>query len=195
VKADKQERQVLVRVLGEPKRRRRLLAVIRKNCDQIHAEMKEFKPTEWEALEGHPEEWMSEHELKNLEMSQVKELPKSMGDELIPVDVTKVLDETDVPGVRYRSEAHMSQTPPQTITGRASTRERPLKLFISYAAQLNSCTRSGGAAFAFITQRMTRGTTWPWRTNFAPSITLNDYRQRHDSPRHVCRSGSASSWR
>ena len=37
-------------------KRRRLLAVIRENFDQIHAEMREFKPTEWIALKGHPEE-------------------------------------------------------------------------------------------------------------------------------------------
>src|SRR5437762_9784435 len=67
VKADKEERQVLVRVLGAQEKRRRLLAVIRENFDQIHAEMKEFKPSEWVALEGHPEEWMSFGELEKLE--------------------------------------------------------------------------------------------------------------------------------
>ncbi|MBI2924693.1 MAG: TIR domain-containing protein [Verrucomicrobia bacterium] len=122
VKADKQERQVLVRVLSEPEKRRRLLAVIRENFDRIHAEMKEFKPTEWVALEGHPAEWMSERELKTLEQRQVKELPKSVGDDVVPVNVTKVLNATDVPGARQKGEARVGI-------------ERPLKLFVSYARE------------------------------------------------------------
>ncbi len=120
VKADKQERQVLVRVLGEPEKRRRLLAVIRENFDQIHAEMKEFKPTEWVALEGHPEEWVSYRELESLEQKQVKELPKSVGDGVVSVNVTKVLDDSDVPRTHRRDNLLRGE-------------KRPLKLFISYA--------------------------------------------------------------
>ncbi len=120
VKADKQERQVLVRVLGEPQKRRRLLAVIRENFDQIHAEMKEFKPTEWVALEGHPEEWVSFGELEKLEKGKVSEFPKPVGDDVVSVNVTNVLNGTDVPGARERGEAPAGE-------------RRPLKLFISYA--------------------------------------------------------------
>jgi internalin A len=119
VKADKQERQVLVCVLGESEKRRRLLAVIRENFDQIHSEMREFKPTEWVALEGHPDEWISFRELENLQKRKVSEFPKSVGDELVSVDITKVLSETDVPGARER----------QPNEGAV----RPLKLCISYA--------------------------------------------------------------
>jgi internalin A len=119
VKADKQERQVLVRVMGQSEKRRRLLAVIRENFDQIHSEMREFKPTEWVALEGHPDEWISFRELENLQKSKVSELPKSVGDEVMSVNVTELLNETDVPGARERE--------PQAGA------VRPLKLFISYA--------------------------------------------------------------
>ncbi|MBI4662224.1 MAG: TIR domain-containing protein [Verrucomicrobia bacterium] len=176
VKADKQERQVIVRVLGEQvlgstgdppvpsgdspdgtgevipasgntdlpsgasaipvggsptgaggspappfvQKRRRLLAVIRENFDQIHAEMKEFKPTECVALEGHPEEWVSCRELEVFEKRRETELRKQVGEDVVSVNVTKVLDETDVPGARRKDEARAGE-------------ERPLKLFISYA--------------------------------------------------------------
>ncbi|UCD48554.1 MAG: TIR domain-containing protein [Phycisphaerales bacterium] len=120
VKADKDDRQVLVRVHGSPERRRRLLAVIRENFDHIHSEMREFKPQEWVALQKHPEGWMGHAELEVLEKQGEREVRKVVGQEVVPVDVTELLDETDVPGARQRREF-------------GGERERQLKLFISYA--------------------------------------------------------------
>lgn len=120
VKADKDDRQVLVRVHGNAKKRRRLLAVIRENFDHIHAEMREFKPEEWVALQTHPEGWLDHAELQVFEQERVKEVPKRVGQEVVHVNVTEVLDETDVPGARQRREI-------------GGERERQLKLFISYA--------------------------------------------------------------
>jgi internalin A len=120
VRADKQERQVLVRVFGEVEPKRRLLAVIRENFDQIHTDMREFKPTEWVAVERHPDEWVSYLELEVFEKQQIPEFNKSIGDEVVRVDVKKVLDATEVPGARRRDELPL-------------LRDRPLKLFISYA--------------------------------------------------------------
>jgi len=122
VKADKQERQVLVRVLGEPEKRRRLLAVIRGNFDQIHAEMKEFKPTEWLALEGHPGVWLSVQELEIFEQQEISSVPKTLGREVVEVEVSKELDKTDVPRARRIDSDRLSDP-------------HPLKLFISYAHQ------------------------------------------------------------
>jgi internalin A len=122
VKADKQERQVLVRLLGEPEKRRRLLGVIRENFDRIHAEMKEFKPTEWVALDGHPEEWIDREELEVFEQQKETKFRKRVGKAVVSVNVAKVLNETDVPGVRART---------QLGTGD----EGRLKLFISYARE------------------------------------------------------------
>jgi internalin A len=120
VKADKDDRQVLVRVTGSVEKRRRLLAVIRENFDHIHGDMREFKPEQWVALQKHPEGWMDHAELEVLEKQGEKEVRKVVGQEVVPVDVTELLDETDVPGVRQRQE-------------RDGARERRLKLFISYA--------------------------------------------------------------
>jgi internalin A len=120
VKADKPERQVIVRVLGAAEKRRRLLAVIRENFDQIHAEMKEFRPTEWVALEGHPDEWISYGELEKLEKNKVPEFPKTIGDDVLSVNVSQLLDKTEVPGARQQDAMRAGE-------------RRPLKLFISYA--------------------------------------------------------------
>jgi len=120
VKADKQERQVLVRVLGDAEKRRRLLAVIRENFDQIHAEMKEFKPTGWVALEGKPEVWTSVQELEVFEKQKVAVVPKTVGQEVVSLEVSRELDKTDVPGARKRGETRTAE-------------KQPLKLFISYA--------------------------------------------------------------
>jgi internalin A len=122
VKADKHERQVLVRVEGPSEKRRRLLAVIRENFDHIHSEMHDFKPTEWVALEGHPQEWMNCQELEVLEQGRVREVPKTVGQEIVSVVVTDLLNVTDVVGARLRDET-------------SAQAERPLKLFISYARE------------------------------------------------------------
>jgi len=90
VKADKQDRQVVIRVLGKPEKRRRLMAVIRENFDQIHSEMKEFRPTEWLGLEGHPEEWLDRQELEVFEKQKETQIRKRVGEKVLSVDVTKV---------------------------------------------------------------------------------------------------------
>jgi internalin A len=120
VEADKQERQVFVRVIGEPDKRLRLLAVIRENFDKIHAEMKEFKPTEWVALEEDPQRWVSFAKLETFERNREHEFKEDLGDRLVTVNVNEILERTDVPGARQKSEARVGE-------------KRPLKLFISYA--------------------------------------------------------------
>jgi internalin A len=120
VKADKQERQVIVRVFGKSEKRPRLLAVIRENFDEIHNEIKEFKPTEWVAVEGHPEEWIGHGDLEKLEKNRIAEMPKPIGDQVLSINVSQLLDKTDVPGARHKDD-------------KRSLTKRPLKLFISYA--------------------------------------------------------------
>jgi hypothetical protein len=71
------------------------------------------------ALEGHPEEWVSYQDLAVFEEKR-SEMLKRVGGEVVPVDVTGLLNETDVPGARQRDE-------------RIAQAEPPLKLFISYA--------------------------------------------------------------
>jgi internalin A len=97
-----------------------LLAVIRENFDKIHAEMKEFKPTEWVALEEDPQRWVSFAKLETFERNREHEFKEDLGDRLVTVNVNEILERTDVPGARQKSEARVGE-------------KRPLKLFISYA--------------------------------------------------------------
>ena len=120
VKADKQERQVLVRVLGEPEKRRRLLGVIRENFDQIHADVEEFKPTEWVALEGHPENWISYSKLETFEQYRKPEFEEPVDLQLVTVNVNDLLAKSDVRGPEQRRDVREGTT-------------RPLKVFLSYS--------------------------------------------------------------
>lgn len=120
VEADKQERQVVVRVTGEAEARRRLVAVIRENFDHIHAEMKEFKPTEWVALVEEPDRWVPFSKLETFARNHEASFREDVGDRLVTVDVEQLLSRADVPGARPKGELR-------------PVRERPLKLFISYS--------------------------------------------------------------
>lgn len=122
VEADKQERQVVVRVAGPAKARRRLVAVIRENFDQIHGEMKEFRPTEWVALDEDPDRWVPFAKLETFARNRETSFREDVGDRLVTVDVGQLLSRTDVPGALPKG----AEAPP---------RYHPLKLFVSYAHQ------------------------------------------------------------
>ena len=121
VKADKQERQVIVRVTGDRENRRRLLAVIRENFDHIHSEMKEFRPTEWIALEDNPDEWVNQRDLETFHKQNVEEVPKAVGSQVFSVNVARVLSASDVVDTR-----------PFVSTDEEAKRA-PVKTFLSYA--------------------------------------------------------------
>lgn len=119
VKADRQERQVTIRVFGDPESRRRLLGVIRENFDQIHSEMKEFRPTGWIALEQNPNEWISLQDLEVFYQKNVGELQKAVGTEVLSINVAKTLKDADSPGL--------------AILSLKERKQRPVKAFLSYA--------------------------------------------------------------
>lgn len=126
IKADKQERLVFVRVFGDPKKQRRLLSVIRENFDEIHSEMKEFKPSEELALEVERDEdplrWISYAKLETFERNHEQEFKEDQGDRIVTVRVRQMLERTDVRGSWMRGESRTAD-------------DRPLKLFVSYAHQ------------------------------------------------------------
>ena len=92
VEVDKAERHVLIRVNGNRERRRRLLAVIRANFEHIHYEMKgEFKPTEWIALEDHPQDWVDYADLEVHAREGKPTYDKRIGEKLVPLNPEKLL--------------------------------------------------------------------------------------------------------
>jgi internalin A len=118
VRVDKQERQIVIRVLGDSGTRRRLLAVIRENFDHIHSEMNEFRPTELIALEDNPDQWVNQHEIETFHKKKVEVFAKAVGSEILSVNVADVLRASDVPGAK------------SFTTG---NERPPVRAFLSYA--------------------------------------------------------------
>ena len=110
----------MVRVAGPMEAKRRLLAVIRENFDQIHREMKEFRPIEWVALDEDPDRWVQFAKLEAFARNREASFREDVGDRLVTVDVGQLLSRTDVPGAR-------------PICEESPRIQRPLKLFVSYA--------------------------------------------------------------
>src|ERR1035441_2398447 len=121
VRADKQERQVIIRVAGDSEKRRRLLAVIRENFDVIHSELKGFRPTEWIALEENPGEWVNQQDMETFFKRNVAEVPKAVGSEIFSVNVAKVLNASDVARAKSLS------------LGDDKAKPTPIRAFLSYA--------------------------------------------------------------
>lgn len=119
VRVDRQERQIVIRVSGDQEKRRRLLAVIRENFDQIHSDMKEFRPTEWIALEQDPNQWVSQQDLEILHKKDVQEITKVIGAEVLSLKVADVLKASDVAGSKAISSTE--------------SKPKPIKTFLSYA--------------------------------------------------------------
>src|SRR5262249_49608608 len=93
---------------------------IRENFDQIHSEMDEFKPSEWVALDEHPDRWISQSKLETFEKNQKHEFEEDINSQLVSVNVSKMLEKSDVLTARVRGNIKNEDF-------------RPLKLFISYA--------------------------------------------------------------
>jgi internalin A len=123
VEADAADRQVLVRVSGPSESRRRLLAVIRANFDDIHGEMKEFKPAEYIALPDHPGEWVDYRDLEVYAKEGKPEYDKRIGGGLIPLEPARLLSIADV------------KKSPRTnpISGMGAADDGPVKVFIGYS--------------------------------------------------------------
>ena len=111
----------MIRVFGDKDQRRRLLAVIRENFDHIHSEMKEFRPTEWIALEDNPNEWVNQQDMETFHKQKVQEVPKAVGSEVFSINVAKVLSASDVAGAKSLASADDKEKP------------APIKTFLSYA--------------------------------------------------------------
>src|SRR5207248_3653566 len=73
VRADAQERRVLINIKGPVAGRRRLLSVARANFDRIHGSIKNLKPVEIVPLPEQPHDYVSYTELLTWEQSGKRE--------------------------------------------------------------------------------------------------------------------------
>jgi hypothetical protein len=83
--------------------------------------MKEFRPTQWISLEESPNEWVNQQDMETFHKQKVEQVPKAVGSEVFSVDVSKVLNTSDVAGAKSLERANERAKP------------APIKAFLSYA--------------------------------------------------------------
>jgi internalin A len=96
-----------------------LLAVIRNDFEAIHRSYK-FKPEERVPVPGHPELSVPYKKLVVMERKSVTEFTEVVGDDVVELDVTALLNGVDLEGARRREPAAKEPT-------------RAIRLFYSYA--------------------------------------------------------------
>jgi internalin A len=156
VVADPVERRVRVRVDGPSAGRRRLLAVIRNEFDQIHGGYK-FKPEAMIPVPGHPDVVVRYEDMVVFEAKGVSEVPHVANGEVLMLPVKAMLDGVDIEGSR------------RTQDGKQSL-QRPLQAFVSYShkndrlrAELETHLKllsRIGALQLWTDRRITAGTEW-----------------------------------
>lgn len=125
VRADAQERRVLININGPAASRRRLLSIIRANFDRIHASIKNLKPTEIVPLPEHPDAYVLYVELLTWEGSGKEEFEKVVDGEIVTLNVQRLLN-----GVEIESErASVSDV----RSPRGNERWRAARVFVGYS--------------------------------------------------------------
>lgn len=120
VKADVQDKIVFIAVAGPISGRRRLLAVIRSDFDQIHASIRRIKPQAMVPVPGRPQLVVPYQKLMVLEQKGRRTFEEVIGDEVLDLDVAELLDGIDLAGSRRRSDEKVGT-------------DTPLRLFFSYS--------------------------------------------------------------
>lgn len=120
VKADVQDKKVLISVAGLKLSRRRLLAVIRSDFERIHNDLRSLKPVEMVPVPGYPNLIVEYKKLQVLEKRGEKRLVEVVGETIVEIDIHNLLNGIDLEDVR---ESELSSIEPL----------RPLRLFYSYS--------------------------------------------------------------
>jgi internalin A len=120
VKADVQDKKVYISVSGPVQGRRRLLAVIRSDFEQIHRDIRKLKPQEMVPLPNYPNVIVPYEKLLAMEREGISKFPELADDKVIELYVYDLLTGVDLEGTRRRK---------RDIDGQ----ERAVKLFYSYS--------------------------------------------------------------
>ena len=94
-KADPAEKKVVISVAGPASGRRRLLAIIRSNFDDIHRDIPMLRPQEMVPVPGHPTVVVSYKKLSVLEEKGIVELQEVIGDDVLNLNVRDLLNGVD----------------------------------------------------------------------------------------------------
>jgi internalin A len=119
VKADIQDKKVYISVTGASSGRRILLNIIRSNFEHIHSSFT-FQPEEMVPIPKHPNALIPYKELRVMEKNKIQNLQKVVGEEVLNLSVTELLNGVDLEGTR-KPHALKDFT------------ESPLRLFYSYS--------------------------------------------------------------
>ena len=114
VRADLAEKRVFIAVEGPVESRRRLLAVIRSDFEQIHASIIKLSPKEVVPIPGIPDVSVSYLELLAFEKVGIKDFPKAYNGGILHFDVQHLLNGVDLAGTRKQNE-RKSDTPKVNI--------------------------------------------------------------------------------
>jgi internalin A len=129
VRADAQERRVLINIKGPVAGRRRLLSVIRANFDRIHSSIKNLKPVEIVPLPEQPDAYVPYVELLAWEESGTSEFKKVVDGSIIPLNVQRLLSGVEIEGERERTKTLVRglRLSPDIA------RKRAARVFVSYS--------------------------------------------------------------
>jgi len=129
VRADAQERRVLINIKGFVAGRRRLLSIIRANFDRIHGSIKNLKPVEIVPLPEQPDAYVPYVELLAWEESGKKEFEKVVDGSIVPLNVQRLLNGVEIEGERERTRRILSGLRLYPVI----ERERAARVFVSYS--------------------------------------------------------------
>ncbi|MET0646464.1 MAG: COR domain-containing protein [Pyrinomonadaceae bacterium] len=125
VRADAQERRVLINIKGPVAGRRRLLSVVRANFDEIHDSIKNLKPVEIVPLPEQPDEFVTYENLLVWEKSGAKKFPMIVDGTVTELDVQRLLNGVETEG--ERASAGGVRARQKVERGRAA------RVFVSYS--------------------------------------------------------------
>jgi internalin A len=129
VRADAQERRVIINIKGPVAGRRHLLSVVRANFDRMHGNIKNLKPVEIVPLPGQPDTYVPYVELLAWKESGKKEFEKIVGGSIVTLNVQRLLNEVETEGERTR----MSSPTRDSRMYPNIERRRTARVFVSYS--------------------------------------------------------------
>jgi internalin A len=119
VKGDIQDKKVYISVTGASGGRRTLLNIIRSNFEYIHSSFT-FQPEEMVPIPKNPDTLIAYKELRIMEKNRIQLFKKVVGEKVLDLSVTNLLNGVDLEGTR-------KSNPMKDLT------QSPLRLFYSYS--------------------------------------------------------------
>jgi internalin A len=120
VKADVQDRKVVISVSGSRASRRRLLAVIRSDFERIHCDIRNLLPDEMVPVPHYPDIIVAYEKLLAMEREGHEKFPEYASGKVIDIGVEELLNGVDLEGTPRRTRMPDKQ-------------RRPMRLFYSYS--------------------------------------------------------------